>query len=172
MLNQTPFGTESRTTFAPTTPVCGAQEVHCRAVACPNHCEPTKNTIRRRPPSGRPTLNQTNQETHLRVLRQIEANPSITQRELAQLLGVSLGKVNYCLKALIDRGWIKVNNFKNSHNKASYAYLLTPSGIEEKAKITVRFLKQRIQDYEQIKREIAELESEVNGQSAARRNDF
>ena len=116
-------------------------------------------------------MNQTN-DTHLKVLRSIEENPEITQRELAQKLGVSLGKVNYCLKALIDRGWIKANNFKRSNNKASYAYLLTPRGIEEKAKITVRFLKQRIRDYEQIKREIVELEPEVNGQSAARRNDF
>ena len=108
-------------------------------------------------------MNQTNQEIHLRVLREIESNPEITQRELAQHLGVSLGKANYCLKALIDRGWVKVNNFKNSDRKAAYAYLLTPSGIEEKAKITVRFLKQRMQDYEQIKMEIAELEAEVNG---------
>ena len=100
-------------------------------------------------------------ETHLKVLRKIEANPEITQRELAQQLGVSLGKVNYCLKALIDRGWVKANNFKNSHNKVAYAYLLTPSGIEEKTKITVRFLRQRMRDYEQIKREIIELEREV-----------
>jgi len=107
-------------------------------------------------------LNQTN-DTHLKVLRSIEENPEITQRELAQKLGVSLGKVNYCLRALIDRGWIKVKNFKNSNNKAAYTYLLTPSGIEEKAKITVRFLKRRMRDYEQIKREIAELEAEVNG---------
>lgn len=107
-------------------------------------------------------MNQTN-DTHLKVLRSIEENPEITQRELAKKLGVSLGKVNYCLKALIDRGWVKVNNFKNSHNKASYAYLLTPRGIEEKAKITVHFLKQRIREYEQIKREIMELEAEVNG---------
>ena len=102
-------------------------------------------------------------ETHLKVLREIEANPEITQRELARQLGVSLGKVNYCLNALIDRGWVKVNNFKNSNNKSAYAYLLTPRGFEEKAKITVRFLKQRLRDYEQIKREIAELEAEVNG---------
>ena len=107
-------------------------------------------------------MNQTT-DTHLKVLRSIEENPEITQRELAKKLGVSLGKVNYCLKALIDRGWIKASNFKNSHNKAAYAYLLTPSGIEEKAKITVRFLKQRMRDYEQIKREILELEAEVNG---------
>ena len=105
-------------------------------------------------------LNQAT-DTHLKVLRSIEENPEITQRELAQKLGVSLGKVNYCLKALIDRGWIKANNFKRSNNKASYAYLLTPRGIEEKAKITVHFLKQRIREYEQIKREIVELEREV-----------
>ena len=105
-------------------------------------------------------------DIHLKVLRQIEANPEITQRELAQELGVSLGKANYCLKALIDRGWVKVNNFKNSSNKAAYAYLLTPSGLEEKAKITVRFLKQRMKDYEQLKQEIAELEAEVNGATA------
>ena len=114
------------------------------------------------PAITKPNLNQTN-DTHLKVLRSIEENPEITQRELAQKLGVSLGKANYCLKALIDRGWVKANNFKNSKNKASYAYLLTPSGLEEKAKITVRFLKQRVKDYEQIKREIAELEAEVNG---------
>lgn len=115
---------------------------HCRAVACLNH------------------LNQST-EIHLKVLREIEGNPAITQRELAQQLGVSLGKVNYCLKSLIERGWVKANNFKKSNNKGSYAYLLTPRGLEEKAKITVRFLKQRVRDYEQIKREIVELEREV-----------
>jgi EPS-associated MarR family transcriptional regulator len=103
-------------------------------------------------------------ETHLKVLRQIEANPEITQRELAQQLGVSLGKVNYCLKALIDRGWVKANNFRNSHNKVAYAYLLTPNGLEEKARITVRFLKQRMQDYERLKQEINELQAEINEQ--------
>ena len=76
-----------------------------------------------------------NQEIHLKVLREIEGNPEITQRELAQNLGVSLGKANYCLKALIDRGWVKAKNFTNSHNKTAYAYLLTPSGIEEKARM-------------------------------------
>jgi len=111
----------------------------------------------------KPDLNQ-NTDTHLNVLRKIEENPEITQRELARQLGVSLGKVNYCLKALMDRGWVKANNFRNSNNKAAYVYLLTPSGLEEKAKITVRFLKQRIRDYEKIKQEIADLEAEVNGQ--------
>jgi EPS-associated MarR family transcriptional regulator len=74
---------------------------------------------------------------------------------------VSLGKVNYCMKALIDRGWVKASNFKNSSRKTAYAYLLTPKGIDEKARITVRFLKQRMRDYEQIKREIEDLETEI-----------
>lgn len=113
-------------------------------------------------------MNQTHHEIHLKVLREIEGNPEITQRELALQLGVSLGKVNYCLKALIDKGWIKARNFKNSNNKAAYAYLLTPSGMEQKAKITVRFLKQRIREYEQIKQEIEELEAEVNGEASNR----
>ena len=109
-------------------------------------------------------MNQTS-EIHLKVLREIESNPEITQRELAQQLGVSLGKVNYCLRGLIDRGWIKANNFKNSNNKSAYAYLLTPSGIDGKAKITLRFLKQRMEEYKQLKQEIADLEAEVNGKT-------
>ncbi|MFC1740310.1 MarR family EPS-associated transcriptional regulator [Pseudomonadota bacterium] len=109
-----------------------------------------------------------NQEIHLKVLREIEGNPEITQRELAQQLGVSLGKANYCLKALIDRGWVKVKNFTNSHNKVAYAYLLTPSGLEEKARITMRFLKQRIRDYEEIKQEINQLRNEIKKQQELR----
>ena len=105
-------------------------------------------------------MNQTT-ETHLKVLRHIEENPEITQRELAQELGVSLGKVNYCLKALIQKGWVKANNFKNNKNKAAYAYLLTPKGIERKAQITVTYLKKKVQEYEVLKQEIAQLESEL-----------
>jgi EPS-associated MarR family transcriptional regulator len=101
------------------------------------------------------------QEIHLKVLRHIEAHPDVTQRELAQHLGISLGKANYCLKALIEKGWIKANNFKNSNHKAAYAYLLTPSGIEQKAHITVLFLKRKMQEYEQLKQELADLEQEV-----------
>jgi len=107
-------------------------------------------------------MNIPSQEIHLKVLRHLESHPDVTQRELAQHLGVSLGKTNYCLKALIDRGWIKVNNFKNSNNKAAYAYLLTPRGIEEKAQITIRFFKRKMLEYEQLKRELEELEQEVN----------
>ncbi|MGV6827415.1 MAG: MarR family EPS-associated transcriptional regulator, partial [bacterium] len=69
-------------------------------------------------------------EIHYRVLKAIEANPEISQRELASALGVSLGKTNYCLKALIDKGWVKVKNFKKNNNKLGYAYLLTPNGIK------------------------------------------
>ena len=104
-------------------------------------------------------MNQT--ETHYRVLRHLEANPEITQRELAQEMGVSVGKVNYCIKALVQKGWVKANNFKNNKNKAAYAYLLTPKGIESKAQITVRYLKTKMQEYEALKQEIAQLQSEV-----------
>ena len=100
-------------------------------------------------------------ETHLKVLRFLEENPEITQRELAQELGVSLGKVNYCLKALIQKGWVKANNFKNSKNKSAYAYLLTPKGIERKAQITVRYLRWKLQEYEMLKQEIDQLKTEV-----------
>ena len=102
------------------------------------------------------------EEIHYHVLKHIESNPSITQRELAKELGVSVGKVNYCLKALIDKGWIKANNFKNSNKKLAYFYILTPSGLEQKAKITVNFLKRKINDYEELKKEIEVLKNEVN----------
>ena len=101
------------------------------------------------------------EEIHYHVLKHIEENPSITQRELAKELGVSVGKVNYCLKALIDKGWIKANNFKNSNKKLAYFYVLTPSGLEQKAKITVNFLKRKINDYEELKKEIEILQKEV-----------
>ena len=97
----------------------------------------------------------------------------MTQRELAQHLGISLGKANYCLKALIDRGWVKANNFKNSNHKAAYAYLLTPRGVEQKTKITLRFFKQKMREYEQLKKEIVELEQEVranNGSAAGKQS--
>jgi EPS-associated MarR family transcriptional regulator len=101
------------------------------------------------------------QEIHLKVLRHLEANPEITQRELAQELGISLGKANYCMKALIQKGWVKANNFKNNKNKAAYAYLLTPKGIEHKAQITVRYLKSKLAEYEALKTEIEQLKAEV-----------
>ena len=101
------------------------------------------------------------QEIHLKVLRELEANPDVTQRQLAQQLGVSLGKANYCLKALIDKGFIKARNFKNSENKRAYLYVLTPHGIEEKSRISVSFLKRKMGEYERLKTEIEELKREV-----------
>ncbi|WP_061249343.1 MarR family EPS-associated transcriptional regulator [Leptospira alstonii] len=96
-----------------------------------------------------------------KLLRILEENPEVNQREISEILGISLGKVNYCLKALMDKGWIKAKNFKNSKNKLAYAYFLTPMGIEEKALITVRYLKIKMREYEQIRKEIEELQKEV-----------
>lgn len=103
------------------------------------------------------------EETHLSVLKILQVEPEITQRELAERLGVSLGKVNYCLKALIGKGCIKARNFKNNNNKAAYAYLLTPRGIEEKSRITLEFLKRKMVEYEALKAEIEQLRSEIPG---------
>ena len=105
------------------------------------------------------------QEIHLKVLRHLEQNPEVTQRELAEHLGVSLGKANYCLKALISKGFVKARNFNNSNRKSAYLYMLTPQGIDEKARISVAFLKRKMHEYEQLKHEIAQLEQEVNGEN-------
>jgi EPS-associated MarR family transcriptional regulator len=96
-----------------------------------------------------------------RLLRRLAENPGATQRELAQELGVSVGKVNYCLKALIGRGLLKINNFRASGNKRAYVYYLTPKGAEEKARVTVRFLRQKMTEYEILKKEIEELRGEA-----------
>ena len=101
------------------------------------------------------------EDTHLRLLRLIEARPDLSQRDLAHELGTSLGKVNYCLNALIDKGLVKVRNFRNSRNKLAYAYLLTPRGIDSKATITVQFLKRKMAEYEALKLEIEQLQREV-----------
>lgn len=102
-------------------------------------------------------------ETHYRLLRLFEARQEWSQRELAQELGISLGKVNYCLNALIAKGWIKAQNFRNNRNKLVYAYLLTPSGIEEKAILTLNFIRRKIAEYEALEQEIAQLRREYNG---------
>ena len=88
------------------------------------------------------------QDTNLKLLRYLEENPQVSQRELAEYLGVSLGKANYCLKALITKGQVKASNFKNNKNKRQYLYLLTPQGLEDKARITVSFLNRKIREYE------------------------
>ena len=92
----------------------------------------------------------TNQDTHLKALRILEAHPQMNQRDLAAALGVSLGKTNYCLKALLDKGWLKMQNFQSSKRKLAYAYLLTPAGIAEKAALTGRFLQRKIHEFEQL----------------------
>ena len=104
-------------------------------------------------------------EIRYKVMRLLEANPCLSQRELARELGISLGKVNYCLRALMRRGWIKATNFKNSHNKAAYMYLLTQRGVEQKANLTVQFLKRKMVEYETLRIEIEQmrLEAEASG---------
>lgn len=97
-----------------------------------------------------------------RLLKLLEHNPRISQRQLAQELGVSLGKVNFCLTALIDKGLLKANNFRNSQNKLAYMYLLTPAGMEEKAKITLHYLKTKMQEYETLHAEIEDLRREAS----------
>jgi EPS-associated MarR family transcriptional regulator len=95
------------------------------------------------------------------LLKTLENNPSLSQRDLAKRLGISLGKVNFCLNALVEKGCLKVKNFRNSENKLAYAYLLTPSGVEEKARITMHFLKYKVQEYERLRSEIEELKREA-----------
>ena len=105
-----------------------------------------------------------NQELEYHVLKLLEKQPDLTQRQLSEALGVSLGKTNYLLKSLIDVGWIKLDNFQKSNNKWGYAYLLTPIGIAEKAAITVRFLNKKQKEYYDLQSEIAQLQQEVQQQ--------
>ena len=102
------------------------------------------------------------QETHLQMLRLLQANPQLNQRDLAAALGISLGKTNFCLKALVAKSLLKMQNFQNSQRKLAYAYLLTPAGMAEKAMLTSRFLKRKMQEYEQLKAEIESLQQEAH----------
>ncbi len=102
------------------------------------------------------------EETHYRIFKLIEAQPDISQRQLAQALGISLGKTNYCLRALIEKGQVKARNFQRNPSKRTYVYLLTPKGIEEKAQLTARFLKRKMTEYEALKVEIEQLKDEVD----------
>lgn len=106
-------------------------------------------------------------ENHYRLLRVLEERPALSQRELADQLKLSLGGVNYCLRALVDKGWIKVNNFRSSDNRLRYAYVLTPRGIAQKAQLTQSFLRRKLAEYERIKAEIAALEQEISRNTAA-----
>jgi EPS-associated MarR family transcriptional regulator len=101
------------------------------------------------------------EEIYYKVIKQIEQDAEISQRELSKELGVSLGKVNYCLHALIDKGWVKAKIFKNKQNKLAYRYLLTPTGMQQKAFLTKNFLKMKIGEYENLQLEIEGLRKEV-----------
>jgi|TARA_B100001094_G_C17788392_1_gene603149 EPS-associated MarR family transcriptional regulator len=95
-----------------------------------------------------------NQEDNFNVLRKIEKNPSSSQRELADDLGFSLGKLNYCLKALKSKGLVKMKNFQQNPNKLNYAYVLTPKGVAEKTKLTINFMKRKMKEYDELKSEL------------------
>jgi EPS-associated MarR family transcriptional regulator len=106
---------------------------------------------------------QIQEDTHFRIMRILQENPDLTQRELAEKLGMSVGGLNYCLNALIDKGLVKMQNFSNSKNKFKYVYLLTPMGIAEKVALTTRFLSRKMEEYEALKLEIEALKCEVVG---------
>jgi EPS-associated MarR family transcriptional regulator len=105
---------------------------------------------------------QLQEDTYFRVLRMLQDNPDMTQREIAEKLGISTSGLNYCLKALIDKGWIKVQNFSQSKNKFGYIYVLTPQGISEKVALTSRLLKRKMQEYGELKDEIEALQNEIS----------
>ncbi len=101
------------------------------------------------------------EDTYFRIMRILQENPDLTQRELANKIGMSVGGLNYCLNALIDKGLVKMQNFSNSKNKFKYMYLLTPMGVAEKVALTTRFLSRKIEEYDALKLEIDALSSEV-----------
>jgi EPS-associated MarR family transcriptional regulator len=101
------------------------------------------------------------EDTKFRLMQLLHDNPQISQREMAKALGISFGGINYCLNALINKGLVKIHNFSQNQNKFGYAYLLTPSGVSEKALLTGRFLKRKLQEYEALKAEIKDLQLEI-----------
>jgi len=107
-------------------------------------------------------------ELRLRVLRALEANPELSQRQLAQELGVSLGGVNYALKALIERGFVKADNFRKSGTKVAYLYVLTPKGIAEKSALATAFLGRKLEEYEVLRQEIESLKGEVGSHESGK----
>lgn len=111
-----------------------------------------------------------NESIHYTLLKLIEANPDLSQRDLARTMGVSLGKANYCLRALVGKGFVKLENFRRSDNKRAYMYHLTPLGLEEKARLTLCFLRIKEAEYETIKEEISRLRREVEESSQSAEN--
>ena len=100
-------------------------------------------------------------QVHFDLLRKFEANPEYTQRELSKEMGVSLGKINYCINKLVEKGLVKLTNFSRNPNKVGYIYLLTPKGIEEKTRLTFRFLNIKIEEYKMLKEEISSLKQDA-----------
>ncbi|SBT09447.1 Putative Transcriptional regulator, MarR family (fragment) [Candidatus Propionivibrio aalborgensis] len=96
------------------------------------------------------------------MLRRLHLTPDLSQRALAKELGISLGSINYCFRALVEKGWIKMQNFSQSRHKFRYAYLLTPAGISEKSKLTARFLNRKLEEYEVLREEIEKLKAEMS----------
>jgi EPS-associated MarR family transcriptional regulator len=107
----------------------------------------------------------------LQVLKLLQADPTLSQRQIAERMGVSLGKANYCLRALVEKGLVKLGNFSNNPNKRQYAYLLTPAGLEEKTRITLAFLKRKENEFEAIQREIEELRDELAKSKGVHQSD-
>jgi len=105
-----------------------------------------------------------NEDLTFQALRQLQANPKLSQRQLAKALGISLGATNYCLRALIARGLVKAEHFRTSNNKLAYAYLLTPAGIETKTGITARFLQRKRAEYDALKAELEQLTAEAQAE--------
>jgi EPS-associated MarR family transcriptional regulator len=105
------------------------------------------------------------EELRYKLLKVLGPNPQLSQRDLARELGISLGRVNYCMRALMDKGWLKAANFKNSRNKIAYMYLLTPRGLEGKTRLTTRFLQIKLREFEELRDEIEQIRSEAAQQS-------
>ena len=113
-----------------------------------------------------------NKEIHLNLLNLLQEEPKLTQREMNRKVGVSLGKINYCISALTKKGMIKVERFKKAENKSAYMYRLTPKGLEEVANLTISFLKIRIAEYDKIKKEIKSLSKQIDKIDPALKKDL
>lgn len=107
------------------------------------------------------------EDIQFQVLRRLYETPDLSQRKLAKELGISLGSINFCFKALMEKGWVKVQSFSESNHKLRYAYLLTPAGISRKTRLTSRFLAAKLREYDRLRREIESLRSELPGLAAS-----
>lgn len=119
-----------------------------------------------------PSETSQDETLHLQLLKELDQSPHQSQRALSGSLGISLGKLNYCMRALVAKGWVKVGNFRRNPDKRQYVYLLTPEGIEAKASLTTGFLKRKIAEYDQLGREIEELKQELQTARPAKETSF